>query len=153
MRIKLEDHLMALFNDKIDDVYVETHTAHFSVWEAHPIKVNGEESTWDEFISMLNSHCDELTVSDGTRFVKVDKLFVAAGSLDRVKVFLDDNVPEYMDGIIRIGSVISYDENDEVVGDHQDLVDNMEFHDPTDLRKYVSKKLDIDIDKIEIVEE
>ena len=46
--------------------------------------------------------------------------------IKRVVVYLDDDVPDYMDGIIRIGSVISYDENDNDKN-HQDLVDNTEF--------------------------
>ncbi|VFB10072.1 Uncharacterised protein [Aeromonas salmonicida] len=61
-----------------------------------------------------------------------------------VTVELDDSNPEYMDGIIRISSVISYDENDKEIDDHQDLVDNTEFNSHSEVKTYVAKHLDID---------
>ena len=70
----------------------------------------------------------------------------------RVEVFLDDNVPECMDGIIRIGSVISYDSNDYEIENHQELVDNTEFHEISDLIEYVATKLDISRDIIEVLD-
>lgn len=48
-------------------------------------------------------------------------------SIEDIKVYLDDNVPEYMSGIIRIGSVtINFD--DGTYKDCDELVDNEEFN-------------------------
>ena len=66
-----------------------------------------------------------------------------------VRVHLDDNVPEYMDGIIRCGSVISEDENGNEL-DHQALIDNAEFHSHEALKKYVASKLGVSIDIVDI---
>lgn len=83
-------------------------------------------------------------------------------SISRVEIFLDDNVPEYMEGIIRIGSVnYEFDrsnENEEDEEDYEDelelpdLVDNTEFHSENELVKYVAKRLNIDTDIVEIIE-
>ena len=58
-----------------------------------------------------------------------------------------DDVPDYMDGIIRIGSVISYDENDNDKN-HQDLVDNTEFFDENEIKSFVKERLNIDSTEI-----
>lgn len=48
-------------------------------------------------------------------------------SIEEIKVYLDDNVPEDMSGIIRIGSVtINFD--DGTSKDCDELVDNEEFN-------------------------
>ena len=52
-----------------------------------------------------------------------------------------------MDGIIRIGSVISYDENDNDKN-HQDLVDNTEFFDENEIKSFVKERLNIDSTEI-----
>ena len=67
--------------------------------------------------------------------------------IKRVVVYLDDDVPDYMDGIIRIGSVISYDENDNDKN-HQDLVDNTEFFDENEIKSFVKERLNIDSTEI-----
>ncbi|HAU4887884.1 hypothetical protein [Aeromonas hydrophila] len=67
-----------------------------------------------------------------------------------VTVELDESTPEYMDGIIRISSVISYDENDKEIDDHQDLVNNTEFNSHSAVKKYVADHLDIDTSIINI---
>lgn len=67
--------------------------------------------------------------------------------IKRVVVYLDDDVPDYMDGIIRIGSVISYDENDNDKN-HQDLVDNTEFFDENEIKIFVKERLNIDSTEI-----
>lgn len=60
-----------------------------------------------------------------------------------VSVQLDDDVPEYMHGIIRCGSVISQDEDGNDLEDHQDLIDNAEFRSESELINYVAKKLGV----------
>lgn len=67
--------------------------------------------------------------------------------IKRVVVYLDDDVPDYMDGIIRIGSVISYDENDNDKN-HQDLVDNTEFFNENEIKSFVKERLNIDSTEI-----
>jgi len=59
-----------------------------------------------------------------------------------VIIYLDDNVPKYMSGIIRCGSIISEDEDNNEI-DHQDLIDNTEFHSVEDLINYVADKLKV----------
>lgn len=68
-----------------------------------------------------------------------------------VKIYLDD-VPEYMSGILRCGSVISEDEDGNELKDHQELIDNSEFHSEEALIKYVAEKLGVEIDIIVIEE-
>jgi hypothetical protein len=61
-----------------------------------------------------------------------------------VRVALDDNVPEEMTGILRCGSVISEDEDGNEIADHQELIDNREFHSEAALVAYVAKRLKVD---------
>lgn len=70
--------------------------------------------------------------------------------IKRVEVCLDDNVPECMAGVIRCGSVISFNEKEESIN-HQELVDNTEYYSEYELIEGVSKKLNIHKDIIEIV--
>jgi len=69
--------------------------------------------------------------------------------VDSVEIYLDDNVPEYMMGRYRIGSVISYDSKGNEIKNHQELVDNTEFDgcDGNDFRQeiidYVALKLGV----------
>jgi hypothetical protein len=69
-----------------------------------------------------------------------------------VKVYLDDNVPEYMEGIKRCGSVISEDENGDKIKDHQELIDNTEYHSAEELIKDVANRLGVSPDIVEIIE-
>lgn len=46
--------------------------------------------------------------------------------VERVEIQLDDNVPEYMNGITRIGNAAVYFSNN-TSEDHQEFVDNEEF--------------------------
>lgn len=66
-----------------------------------------------------------------------------------VKISLDENIPEYMNGISRIGSVISEDEQGNET-DHDDLVDNSEFHSIDVLKKHVANSLNVDETIVEI---
>jgi len=63
-----------------------------------------------------------------------------------VSVHLDDNVPEDMHGIIRCGSVVSEDEDGNELKNHQELIDNTEFHSEDELIEYVAKKLGVSKD-------
>jgi len=69
-----------------------------------------------------------------------------------VKIYLDDNVPEYMGGIIRCGSVISENENGDEIKDHQELIDNTEYHSTKELIEDVADKLGVSPDIVEIIE-
>ncbi len=68
----------------------------------------------------------------------------------RVIVELDD-MPEYMEGIIRCGSVISEDENGNET-EHDELIDNTEYESTQDLINDIAKKLGVDPSIIEIEE-
>ncbi|AWI08677.1 hypothetical protein [Ereboglobus luteus] len=69
-----------------------------------------------------------------------------------IEVMLDDDVPEYMDGILRIGSVISKNENDDEIKDHQELVNNNEFHSKDEIIRYIAKKLKVEETIVQIIE-
>ena len=66
-----------------------------------------------------------------------------------VKISLDENMPEYMSEIFRIGGVISEDEQGNET-DHDDLVDNSEFHSIDALKKHVANSLNVDETIVEI---
>lgn len=66
-----------------------------------------------------------------------------------VKISLDENMPEYMSEIFRIGGVISEDEKGNET-DHDNLVDNSEFHSIDALKKHVADSLKIDETIVEI---
>lgn len=70
--------------------------------------------------------------------------------ITKVEVFLDDDVPDYMEGVIRCGSVISFDENGNETN-HQELIDNTEYYDEKALVKDVAKRLDVEKEKIQIL--
>ncbi len=67
-----------------------------------------------------------------------------------VRITLDNNVPEYMNGIIRCGSVISEDENGNEIKDHQELIDDAEFHSERELISSVAKRLGVSESIVEI---
>ncbi|WP_151800794.1 hypothetical protein [Acinetobacter junii] len=66
-----------------------------------------------------------------------------------VKISLDEDVPEYMNGIFRIGSVISEDEKGNE-SHHEDLVDNLEFRSIDALKQHVANSLNVDGTIVEI---
>ncbi|WP_335962548.1 hypothetical protein [Acinetobacter haemolyticus] len=70
-------------------------------------------------------------------------------SITCVRIYLDKNVPEYMNGILRVGRVISEDEQGHEA-DHEDLVDNQEFHNIDLLKNHVASALKISKSIIEI---
>jgi len=68
----------------------------------------------------------------------------------RVKVYLDDNVPEYMSGIKRCGSVIKeYESGKEV--DCPELIDNTEYQSEEELIKDVATRLKVSQGFVEII--
>ncbi len=69
-----------------------------------------------------------------------------------VEVYLDEDIPEYMPGTIRCGSVISSDKKGNQLKDHQDLIDNKEFDTKENLVKYIADKLNVDKSIISIVD-
>ncbi|MFU9817130.1 hypothetical protein [Acinetobacter radioresistens] len=70
-------------------------------------------------------------------------------SIAFVRVYLDEDIPEYMDGVLRVGHVISEDEQGNETH-HDDLVDNTEFHSIDSLKKYIVDSLQVNDDIIEI---
>ncbi|MCD9500479.1 hypothetical protein [Photobacterium carnosum] len=67
-----------------------------------------------------------------------------------IKITLDDNVPEFMGGIIRCGSVIAEDKDGNKIQDHEELVDNSEFPSASEMIKYIANKLNVSIDFVSI---
>lgn len=70
----------------------------------------------------------------------------------RVQVFLDQDKPGFMDGIYRCQSVISYDAEGNQLSDHEELVDNSEFHSLEDLRRDIANRLNASEDIVFIEE-
>lgn len=63
------------------------------------------------------------------------------GKIVEVRIELDDTVPAYMAGIIRCGSVRSYDKNGKLCVDHKELVDNTEYHSEAEMIFDVARRL------------
>jgi hypothetical protein len=77
-----------------------------------------------------------------------------------VQIYLDDNIPEYMDGLLRIRSVLYIDDNGDEIEENvyeefeitvrpNDLV-NLEYHTGQELEKDVAERVGIDSDLVEI---
>jgi hypothetical protein len=82
-------------------------------------------------------------------------------NINSILVYLDDDMPDYMDGLIRIGSVQYFDSKGNEIEENEyeafqitlkpdDLVDNTEYHTELELKSDVAKRLGIGIDQIEI---
>lgn len=74
--------------------------------------------------------------------------------IESAQISLDDNVPEDMEGPVRLGSIEFFDEDGETVHDvtlHNSLVDNTEFKYESGLIESVAKRLGIDSSQIEII--
>jgi len=67
-----------------------------------------------------------------------------------VTVHLDDDVPEDMLGVLRCGSVTSEDEDGNELKDHQELIDNTEFHSEVALIAHVAKHLGVSPDAVTV---
>ncbi|HEE9035347.1 TPA: hypothetical protein R2I11_005744 [Bacillus cereus] len=75
--------------------------------------------------------------------------------INNLVISLDDDVPEYMEGIIRVGSVEYYDIDGKVMDESSldkdsDVVDNTEFHSEAELKEAVAKRLGISPTDVEI---
>jgi hypothetical protein len=75
---------------------------------------------------------------------------LAMKKIAHVMVHLDDDMPEYMIGVHRCGSVISEDEDGNELKDHQELIDNMEFHSVEALIAHVAKELGVSPDAVTV---
>lgn len=74
--------------------------------------------------------------------------------IESAQIWLDDDMPEHMAGIIRLGAIEFFDEDGETVHDatlHTELVDNSEFHSVEKLLEHVARKLEVDSSQIEII--
>jgi len=71
-------------------------------------------------------------------------------NIDSVEVVLDDDIPEYMEGIIRIGSITKvFDNGKSIESDEQTT--NEEFQSERELIDFVAKKLNISSNDVSIV--
>tara|TARA_R110002049_G_scaffold190570_2_gene359235 strand:+ start:7590 stop:7814 length:225 start_codon:yes stop_codon:yes gene_type:complete len=71
--------------------------------------------------------------------------------INQVTVYLDQDVPAYMDGIVRCGSVtIEYIDGSEV--DDETLIDNTEYHSHDELIDDIAKRLGVNTDIVSIEE-
>ncbi|ERS11284.1 hypothetical protein Q673_11150 [Marinobacter sp. EN3] len=57
-----------------------------------------------------------------------------------------------MQGIIRCGSVILEDSEGNQLKDHQELIDNGEFHSRTELIENIARELGVDVSRVDIDE-
>ena len=128
------------------------------VWHPSPKSGKDRRSTWEnpdnvEAISRLKNFVSASTLlsSDPEQdsFSKGEK---SMNKIVRVEVTLDDNVPEYMDGIIRCGAVQSFDAQGELIKDHQDMVDNTEYRSRNALISDIADRLKVARDIIVICE-
>lgn len=69
--------------------------------------------------------------------------------IKQVLITLDENIPEYMSDILRCEIVISFDENGNEKN-HQNLIDNNEFHSEKELIYHIADRLKISPDIISI---
>ncbi|WP_145039030.1 hypothetical protein [Paenibacillus sp. Y412MC10] len=85
--------------------------------------------------------------------MNVIKDYTICNPIVSVEVTVDDNIPEYMGGILRIGSVEIIRENrtDNAPEMVDELVDNTEFHTEEQMRAFAAKKLNVSSDLVEIV--
>ena len=56
-----------------------------------------------------------------------------------------------MEGLIRCASVISEDAKGDEIKDHQELIDNTEYHSAKELIEDVASKLGVNSDIVEII--
>lgn len=71
-------------------------------------------------------------------------------SIAYVRVYLDDDVPEYMQGVIRCGFVFSDDEDGKELKTHEEIIDNTEYHSAQELINDVASRLGVSPEIVEI---
>ena len=70
--------------------------------------------------------------------------------IEEVKVYLDENMPEYMDGIIRCGLCeVVYDKGHREYDDN--VVDNTEYHSEYEMKNDIAKRLNVSPDVVEVL--
>lgn len=76
----------------------------------------------------------------------LEKYGINREAIETIEIYLDDNVPEYMDGVLRIGSVIVSTNKDDF--DIQEFVDNDEFRSQKAIVEHVNSTLGTTIAEI-----
>ena len=72
-------------------------------------------------------------------------------SVIKVEVILDDDIPEYMDCVMRCGTVRSiFDDGSSI--EHLDLIDNKEYFLIEDLISDIARRIDVKKECIEVIE-
>jgi nucleoside phosphorylase len=69
-----------------------------------------------------------------------------------VEVCLDDDMPDYMMGIFRCGHVVSKNGDGDDIKEHDELIDNTEYHSLEELKEDVARRLNVNPSIIEIFE-
>lgn len=69
--------------------------------------------------------------------------------IETVKIYLDDTIPEYMNGIIRCGLCEIVYDNGHVEYDDT-VVDNREYHSEDEMKNDIAKRLNISPAVVEI---
>lgn len=69
----------------------------------------------------------------------LEKYGIDKDEIESINIYLDDNVPECMEGILRIGSVIVSTGNQDF--DIQEFVDNAEFRSERAIENFVNRIL------------
>lgn len=113
----------------------------FYVWHPSPQSGSGM-SEWE-------NPANRTAIGRLKRFVSANTLLQ---KITRVEITLDDNVPEDMDGIIRCGAIQSFDAHGRPIKDHQDVVDNAEYHSRNEMISDVAVRLAVSKDTIVILE-
>lgn len=82
--------------------------------------------------------------------ISIDDESYSVVEVEKIEVTIDDNIPEYMNGILRVGSVIAY-YLDGTTEEFEQLVDNTEYCSKQDIIKNIAQKLEASEDIIKIV--
>ena len=100
--------------------------------------------TFTDEISILNYYSRTLNIP-------TNKIYIF--NIAYINISLDDNTPEYMNGVMRIGSIEAFDVYDNSLGYNNELVGDIDFFEPNplyDMRSYVAQNLSFPIDIIRI---
>jgi hypothetical protein len=88
--------------------------------------------------------------SDPNREIPNQALGAPMPAIARVRVIIDDNVPENGAGIMHCHSAIAYDAHDRQITDHRRLLESAEFHSEAELIAEVARRVGVDRSIIEI---
>ena len=116
---------------------------------------SGEEKN-HYHLTQLESYSNEELINGIADCLDVDSSIIRIMSeiaeIASVEVYLDDNLPEMMSGIIRAGSVVSKDSDGNEIKNHQELVCDVDCHSEDELKSHVARKLNVDRSIISIIE-